>query len=54
VSARSWCRVGRVRVGAYNHYGLLRGIEDLFGLTHLGYAGSESVRAFGRDVFDGS
>ncbi|GDY28637.1 alkaline phosphatase family protein [Gandjariella thermophila] len=36
---------------AYNHYGLLRTIEDLYGLDHLGYAGSPSVRSFGLDVF---
>jgi phosphatidylinositol-3-phosphatase len=35
----------------YNHYGLLRTIEDLNGLGHLGYAGSPSVRSFGLDVF---
>jgi hypothetical protein len=36
---------------AYNHYGLLRTIEDLYGLDHLGYAGAPSVRSFGLDVF---
>ena len=34
---------------AYNHYGLLRTIEDTFGLAPLGYAGS--VRGFGFDVW---
>jgi hypothetical protein len=29
---------GTVITQAYNHYGLLRGIEDAFGLPHLGYA----------------
>jgi phosphatidylinositol-3-phosphatase len=29
---------GTVITQAYNHYGLLRGIEDAFGLAHLGYA----------------
>ena len=35
----------------YNHYGLLRTIEDLFGLPHLGYASAPQVRSFGPDVF---
>jgi phosphatidylinositol-3-phosphatase len=29
---------GTVITQPYNHYGLLRGIEDAFGLPHLGYA----------------
>jgi phospholipase C len=37
----------------YNHYSLLRSIEDLFGLDHLGYAQSSGVHSFGLDVFDG-
>ena len=36
----------------YNHYALLRTIEDIFGLDHLGYAGQRGVNAFGRDVFN--
>jgi hypothetical protein len=47
-----WTRPGRVNATAYNHYGLLRSIEDLFGLPHLGYAGATGVASFGRDVFD--
>jgi phosphatidylinositol-3-phosphatase len=35
----------------YNHYSLLRSVEDLFGLDHLGYAGQKGLRSFGRDVF---
>ena len=35
----------------YNHYALLRSLEDLFGLTHLGYAGQKGLRRFGPDVF---
>jgi phosphatidylinositol-3-phosphatase len=34
---------------AYNHYSLLRTIEDLFGLAPLGYA--QDARSFGLDVF---
>jgi len=36
---------------AYNHYSLLRGVEDLFGLAHLGDARQPRVRSFGRDVY---
>lgn len=36
----------------YNHYALLRTIEDIFGLDHLGYAGQRGVNSFGRDVFN--
>jgi phosphatidylinositol-3-phosphatase len=36
----------------YNHYAMLRSVEDLFGLAHLGYAGREGLRAFGADVFN--
>jgi hypothetical protein len=35
----------------YNHYSLLRSIEDYFGLPYLGYAGAPGLRAFGSDVF---
>ena len=36
----------------YNHYALLRSVEDLFGLGHLGYAGAAGLRPFGDDVFN--
>jgi len=42
---------GTVSRTPYNHYGLLRTVEDFFGLPHLGYAGSPQLRAFGKDVF---
>lgn len=43
---------GSVSKVAYNHYSLLRSIEDWFGLAHLGYAGQPGLRAFGPDVFN--
>lgn len=49
-----WTRPGVVNATAYNHYGLLRSIEDLFALGHLGYAGSPGVNSFGHDVFNAS
>ncbi|NUQ19543.1 MAG: phosphoesterase [Gemmatimonadaceae bacterium] len=36
---------------AYNHYSMLRSIEDIFGLSHLGYAGQAGLDSFGDDVF---
>ncbi len=36
----------------YNHYSLLRSVEDLFGLPHLGYAGQQGLKPFGSDVFN--
>ena len=37
----------------YNHYSLLRSIEDFFGLPHLGYAAAAGLRPFGSDIFTG-
>ena len=45
-------RGGSVNDTPYNHYALLRSIEDLFGLSHLGYAGTPGLRAFGDDVYN--
>jgi hypothetical protein len=42
---------GSVNPTAYNHYALLRTIEDIFGLGHLGFAGRPGLKAFGSDVF---
>jgi hypothetical protein len=45
---------GTVTQTAYNHYSLLRTIEDLFGLAHLGYAAQPGLPSFGSDVFTGA
>jgi hypothetical protein len=42
---------GTVSNVPYNHYSLLRSVEDVFGLPHLGYAGRARLASFGRDVF---
>lgn len=42
---------GTVSSTAYNHYSLLRSVEDIFGLPHLGYAAAPQLRSFGSDVF---
>jgi hypothetical protein len=35
----------------YNHFSLLRTVEDLFGLEHLGYAGGKEVSSFAPSLF---
>jgi phosphatidylinositol-3-phosphatase len=35
----------------YNHYSMLRWVEDQFGLPHLGYAAAKGLATFGEDVF---
>jgi hypothetical protein len=42
---------GTVSNTPYNHYTMLRSVEDMFGLTHLGYAGLPGETTFGSDVF---
>jgi hypothetical protein len=42
---------GTVTNTPYNHYSLLRSIEDTFGLDHLGYAGQDGLVGFGDDIF---
>jgi hypothetical protein len=41
---------GTVSNEPYNHYSLLRTVEDLFGLAHLGYAGASDLKPIGADV----
>lgn len=38
----------------YNHFSLLRTVEDLFGLSHLGYAGLSKVSSFEPSIFSKS
>jgi hypothetical protein len=44
-------RPGTVSQLAYNHYALLRSVEDIFGVAHLGFAGQAGLKAFGADIF---
>ena len=44
-------RAGTVVTTPYNHYSLLRTIEDLFGLDRLGFAAQPGEGSFGLDVF---
>ena len=42
---------GTISTADYNHYSMLRTIEDIFGLPHLGDAAMPQVKPFGADVF---
>jgi hypothetical protein len=47
-----YVRPGSITTTPYNHYSLLRSVEDLFGLAHLGYAGQAGLKAFGDDIYN--
>jgi hypothetical protein len=53
VALSPYVRPGTVTDRPYNHYSLLRSIEDLFGLGYLGYAGLSGQTAFGSDLYTG-
>jgi hypothetical protein len=42
---------GTISTVHYNHFSLLRSVEDTFGLGHLGYAARPGLRTFGSDVY---
>jgi phosphatidylinositol-3-phosphatase len=44
-------KAGTTSATQYNHYSMLRSIEDLFGLQYLGYAGGSGQASFGSDVY---
>jgi hypothetical protein len=46
-----YIKAGTVSNVPYNHYSLLRSLEDIFHLEHLGYARQSGLAAFGSDVF---
>ena len=48
-----YIKKGTVNDQPYNHYDYLHTMEDIFGLTYLGYAARPEVRSFGADVFGG-
>lgn len=43
---------GTVSNTPYNHYSLLRSVEDIFGMPHLGFAGATGLQSFGSDIFN--
>jgi phosphatidylinositol-3-phosphatase len=45
-------RPGTVSTDPYNHYSLLRSIEDNFGVPHLGYAAQAGLQPFGKDILN--
>jgi phosphatidylinositol-3-phosphatase len=47
----SFVKPGIANTKTYNHYSLLRGLETLFGLSHLGYAEKPDPGEFGNDVY---
>jgi phosphatidylinositol-3-phosphatase len=51
VALSPFIRAGTVSMKPYNHYSLLRTVEDIFGLGHLGYAAQPDLRPFGADIF---
>ncbi|MDE2220253.1 MAG: phosphoesterase [Gammaproteobacteria bacterium] len=44
-------RPGTTTGTPYNHYSLLRSVEDLFSLPHLGYAAQDGLQPFGPDIY---
>jgi hypothetical protein len=46
-----YIRPGTVSNHPYNHFSMLRSIEDLFGLSHIGDAQMPQVHPFGADVY---
>ena len=51
VLVSKFIKPGTVSTVPYNHYSLLRTVEDIFGLEHLGYAAEPDLQPFGADVF---
>jgi phosphatidylinositol-3-phosphatase len=43
---------GTVTTDAYNHYSLLRSVEDNFGLPHLGFAGQAGLQPFDAKILN--
>ncbi|MEA2495422.1 MAG: phosphatidylinositol-3-phosphatase [Thermoleophilaceae bacterium] len=41
-----------LNINPYNLYSVLRSVEDIFGVGHLGFAGQTGLKPFGADVFD--
>jgi hypothetical protein len=45
-----WVKAGASSTGTYDHYSLLRSVEDLLGLPHLGKAAAPEARGFAREL----
>ncbi len=46
-----YVKAGTTNQEAFNHFSLLRTIEDLFALKHLGYAALPAVKSFAPSMF---
>ena len=46
-----YIKPGSTTATPYNHFSLLRSLEDIFGLPHLGEAAAPTLAAFGPDVY---
>lgn len=46
-----YIKPGTVTYVPYNHYSMLRSMQNMFGLKHLGYAGQRGLVPFGADIF---
>jgi hypothetical protein len=51
VALSAFIKPGMVSSVDYSHYSLLRTVEDIFRLSHLGDARMPQVKSFGKDVF---
>ncbi|WP_244174063.1 alkaline phosphatase family protein, partial [Paraburkholderia ginsengiterrae] len=51
VMISKFIKPGRVSTVQYNHYSMLKSIEDIFQLDHLGYAAQAGLVGFGGDIF---
>jgi hypothetical protein len=47
-----YIKAGSVNETPYNHYSMLRSIEDIFGLPHLADAAPTGLKPFEEDVFN--
>lgn len=47
-----WTRGGTWSTTPYNHYSLLASMEEIFGLSKIGYAASDRLNRFGLDVYN--
>jgi len=45
-------KAGTTSSTPYNHYAMLCSIENIFGLTRLGFAGEPGLKCFGSDVYN--
>jgi hypothetical protein len=48
-----YVKPGSINVtGQYNHFSLLASIENLFGVSHLGYTGTPGLLVFDTSVYN--